>query len=112
MTDHYKTDHYKEAERSLARARETYRREDYEDGVRAAQVHATLAVAAELRSLALMADEALAGKQEQTVIRTIPWPPSDDLVEQVASALQKNMGRTWQTVACAVLDVIGGAGDE
>ena len=52
-------------------------------------------------------------------VRTIPWPPSEELVERVAGALSVYWGfsgrdawRVYAEEARAVLDAIGGAGDE
>ena len=41
-------------------------------------------------------------------VRTIPWPPSDELVERVASMLEATDGGDYDAIARAVLDAIDG----
>jgi hypothetical protein len=88
------TDHYAEAERLLNL--QVIQGPEAMEVIAAAQVHATLAT--------VQRPEPSHGNH----YRTIPWPPSDGLVETVASMLEATDGGDYDAIARAVLDVIGG----
>lgn len=94
------TDHYKKARQLLdGLARSDLPHEDRMAMILAAQVHATLATV---------------GVTGEANSVTIPWPPTDELVERVAQFLATRFGsgtNAWSIYlgdARAVLGVIGG----
>lgn len=107
------TGHYAEAERLLRLADErisedwrTMTGEAKSDVLAAAQVHATLATVQRGMSVGTLSVD-LAPADSPGYL-SIPWPPSDELVETVASMLEATDGGDYNAIARAVLDAIGG----